>query len=184
MWQSLPFLESLRSKIEILAATLTITAAILILLTRWPIARRISFLQAKEKEELQTRLASSLDATQRLKQDLAESSRQREEKEKELLQEIRVASRQSQEASDQAKALAKQSAPRTLSEKQMQQLRPLLAFGAGQKVEFEVPIGCVECNEYAKQIMTVFQAAGWQLNDLQNALFTGTPKGVLLKIAS
>jgi hypothetical protein len=184
MWNNLPFLEALRLKLDVAAAVLTFLAAILIVLSRWPLARRIATLQAYEKTNLQTRLQTAEEATSRLTGQLGEAQQKREVVEKELREQLGAARERAGEAAAQAARLTEAAKPRTLASEQTTRLRDSLAPCAGATVAFEVPAGAAEALNLASQLAAVFAAAGWHTSDTIQAVYKGTPQGIILLIGS
>ena len=50
------------------------------------------------------------------------------------------------------------------------------------KIEIECPLGDTEALEFATHFKNVFEDAGWTVDGITQSVFTGSPKGLILRI--
>jgi DNA-binding transcriptional MerR regulator len=152
---------------------------------------RVSFLKDLEAKKL----GASLEKT---RESLQKSNAEREAAERTLNEQLQIA-RQSAEVAVQESAVAKQSAeaanlkaveaqnkitPRHLTEDQKQKLFQLLRSGPKGPVEITSLLGDPESHSFALELDAIFNNAGWKTNGVNQGVFNGSPKGLILQIKS
>lgn len=152
---------------------------------------RVSFLKDKEAKRLQQSLYETRES-------LEKSNSEREAAEWSLTEQLQMA-RHSAEAAAKESALAKQSAeaannraseaqqkltPRHLSEVQRTQLATLLSTGLKGPVEITSVLGDPESHSFALELDAILNAAGWPTKGVNQGVFTGSPKGLILQVKS
>lgn len=182
LWNSLTALELLRFRLDVLAAILGVLTAALIITSRWPVAQRISTLQARDKARLQARLATAEESTTRLQAELSLTRDEARVVERGLQEQLRETQSQAVEASRRASQLEAAARPRALSAEQERRLVAALSRCSGAKVAFAIPAGAEEPMNFAQQLHRSFVTAGWRSEGVVHAALAGAPRGVILRI--
>jgi hypothetical protein len=182
-WDSTSALDRINTWTQVAAVVFAVLAASATTL-KIIAANRLSTLQAAGSVELASRLANAESNTRQLELSLKAAQEAQTQDVSRLQAELEKA-RQVAAAAEKAAAVASSRiAPRTLTAQQLSALSTALFGPPHTKVDIVAVLGDAESFSFARQLDTVLTTAGWSTSGVSQAVFTGTPQGVIIVVQS
>ena len=173
-WNSLEFLHKINS---FLIISWVVISAVFGLLS-WEIQSRITGLNISSEKELKGKVEITESKAKEFEEKLSASEQLREEAEKRLEEQIKRTN--SQVISTQQKL-----SPRSFSKEQKLKLEEFLSTQPkGNNVDITCILGDGESLLFAKEIDTILKKIGWTTRGVSQAVFTGSPQGIILVVKS
>lgn len=166
MWSDIDSLKSLSHGLMWATAILAVFAAITTGI-RYYVDRRASELTS---------------AVQRSEVELKENALK--EREAALRAKVETAEREQREANAKLNKMEEKAKPRTFTEAQKNRFVAAMSRCTSKVVSLTAPLGNPEAISFANYLESLFKAAGWTSRGLSQAVFTGIPVGVILRVPS
>jgi hypothetical protein len=106
------------------------------------------------------------------------------EREAALRAQLETAEREQREASHKLSKLEEKTKPRAFNESQEKQFIAEVARCSNKILAITTPIGDPEAASFARYLISLFKNAGWTIKADSQAIFSGTPVGVILRVPS
>ena len=116
--------------------------------------------------------------------DAERKERAQTEREAALRAQVEAAEKEQHEANQKLSKLEEKTKPRVLTESQEKKFVADIARCSSKNISVTTPIGDPEAAFFAKYLISLFKNAGWTIKADAQAIFTGVPVGVILRVPS